>query len=144
MKYVFKLAAVAFLFAFQSIALAENSGSVGNYIVHFNPLATESLPPSVARAYGITRSKNRGLLNISVLKKGGEFQGVEASIDVSATNLTGQLRNIKLRKIEEQNAVYYISDFSVADGETLDFSIKVTTADDETGNFKLRQQFFTN
>ena len=144
MKYVFKLAAVAFLFAFQSIALAENSGSVGNYIVHFNALATESLPPSVARAYGITRSKNRGLLNISVLKKGGEFQGVEASIDVSATNLTGQLRNIKLRKIEEQNAVYYISDFSVADGETLDFSIKVTTADDETGNFKLRQQFFTN
>ena len=79
-----------------------------------------------------------------MLKKGGEFQGVEANIDVSATNLTGQLRNIKLRKIEEQNAVYYISDFSVADGETLDFSIKVTTADKETGNFKLRQQFFTN
>lgn len=144
MKHVLKLAAVAFLLAFQSIAWAENSGSVGNYTVHFNALATESLPPSVARAYGITRSKNRGLLNISVLKKGGEFQGVEASIDVSATNLTGQLRNIKLRKIEEQNAVYYISDFSVADGETLDFSIKVTTADDETGNFKLRQQFFTN
>jgi len=144
MKHVLKLAALALLFAFQSNAFAESSGAVGNYIVHYNALATESLPPSVARAYGITRSKNRGLLNISVLKKGGDYQGVEAEIDVSATNLTGQLRNMNLRKIQEQNAVYYISEFSVADRETLDFSIKVTTADKETGNFKLRQQFFTN
>lgn len=144
MKKLFQIAILALLYGFQSAALAESSGSVGNYIVHYNALSTESLPPAVARAYGITRSKNRGLLNISVLKKGGGFQGVEAVIDVSATNLTGQLRNINLRKIEEQNAVYYISEFSVADQETLDFAIKVTTADNASGSFKLRQQFFTN
>ena len=144
MKKLLQLAAITLMLALQSTAFAENSGSVGNYIVHYNALSTESLPPAVARAYGITRSKNRGLLNISVLKKGGGYQGVEAVIDVSATNLTGQLRNINLRKIEEQNAVYYVSEFSVADRETLDFSIKVTTADNQTGNFNLRQQFFTN
>ena len=144
MNKIIQLTIISLFLSFQSIASAESSQSVGNYIVHYNAISTESLPPAVARAYGITRSKNKGLLNISVLKKGAGFQGVEATIDVSATNLTGQLRDIELRKIEEQNAIYYISVFSVANRETLDFSIKVTTADGQTGNMKLRQQFFAN
>ena len=125
-------------------AWAETSQPVGDYVVHYNALSTESLPPTVAKAYGITRSKNRGLLNVSVLKKGGNFAGVSADIDVSATNLTGQLRDIKLRKIEEQTAIYYISEFSVADRETLDFSIQVTTPDKARGSIKFRQQFYSN
>lgn len=144
MKKIIQLLTFTLLLAISPLALAESSQTIGNYIVHYNALSTESLPPAVARAYGITRSKNKGLLNISVLKKGGDYQGVEADIDVSATNLTGQFRDIKLHTIKENNAVYYISVFSVAHRETLDFSIKVTTADDKTGNIKLRQQFFVN
>lgn len=144
MKKILQLASISLLILFQSVSHAESSAIVGDYIVHYNAISTESLPPSVARVYGITRSKNRGFLNISVLKRGGGFQGVEADIDVSATNLTGQLRNITLRKITEEDAVYYVSEFSVADRETLDFSIKVTTADNQSANLKLRQQFFAN
>lgn len=144
MKKLLQLASITLLILFQSISHAESSKMVGDYIVHYNAISTESLPPSVARVYGITRSKNRGLLNISVIKKGGGFQGVEAKIDVSATNLTGQLRNINLRKIKEEDAVYYISEFSVADMETLDFSINVTTTDKNSANIKLRQQFYSN
>lgn len=144
MKKILQLAIISFLIGFQSISFAESSKAVGDYIVHYNAISTESLPPAVARAYGITRSKNKGLLNISVLKKGAGFEGVEADIKVSATNLTGQLRNIELRKIVEQKAIYYISVFSVANRETLDFSIQVKTADNQTGNIKLRQQFFAN
>ncbi len=144
MKKIISLAFISILIGFQSIAFAESSQEVGNYIVHYNAISTESLPPAVATAYGITRSKNKGLLNISVLAKGAGFQGVEAEIDVSATNLTGQLRAIELRKIEEQKAIYYISVFSVTNRETLDFSIKVKTADGQVGNIKLRQQFFAN
>ncbi|MBC8210596.1 MAG: DUF4426 domain-containing protein [Gammaproteobacteria bacterium] len=144
MKKIITLALLSLFIGFQTLAFGESSQPIGNYIVHYNALSTETLPPTVAKAYGITRSKHKGLLNISVLKKGEGFQGVEADINVSATNLTGQLRNIELRKIVEQNAVYYISEFSVSDRETLDFSIQVKTADNQTGNIKLRQQFFTN
>lgn len=144
MRKILLLTLISFFTAFPAISLAESSKSVGNYIIHYNAISTESLPPAVARAYGITRSKNKGLLNISVLKKGAGFEGVEADIKVSATNLTGQLREIELRKIVEQKAIYYISVFSVANRETLDFSIQVKTADDNTGNIKLRQQFFSN
>ena len=144
MKTIIKSIVLSLFMLFQSAAFAENSKIIGDYVVHFNALSTESLPPSVARAYLIKRSKNRGLLNISVLKKGGNFEGVEASIKVTATNLTGQLRKIELRKIAEQKAIYYIGVFSVTNKETLDFDIKVTTPDGKTGNIQLRQQFFTN
>ena len=144
MRKLTRLLLLTLLLGLHGIVHAESSQEVGDYIVHFNALSTESLPASVARAYGITRSKNRGLLNISVLKKGGNFEGVSAYINVSATNLTGQLRNISLRKIEDQKAVYYISEFSVADRETLDFSIQVTTPDDARGSIKFRQQFYSN
>ena len=77
MKKLLQLASLAMLYLFQPAAFAESSSSVGDYIVHYNAVSTEALPPAVARAYGITRSKNRGLLNISVLKKGGDFQGVK-------------------------------------------------------------------
>ncbi len=143
MKTTIKFIISTLLIFLSANAAAENSQPIGDYIIHYNALSTESLPPSVARAYGITRSTNRGLLNISVLKKGSGFEGVEAEIKVNATNLTGQLRKVDLRKIEEQNAVYYIGVFSVANEETLDFSIDVTTLDNKTGNITLRQQFFT-
>ncbi|MBL7002599.1 MAG: DUF4426 domain-containing protein [Gammaproteobacteria bacterium] len=127
-----------------SVSYAESSAKVGGYTVHYNALSTESLPASVAKAYKIKRSKNRGFLNISILKDGAGFQGVEAELKVVATNLTGQLREMEIRKITEQNAVYYISEFSVSDRETLDFIINVTTLDNTSANIKLRQQFFAN
>ena len=144
MKKLLQLATITLFFLLYSTGHAESSTTINGYTVHYNALSTESLPPSVARVYGITRSKNRGLLNISVLKKGEGFEGVEAKLDASATNLTGQMRNIKLRKIKEDNAVYYIGEFSVANEETLDFVIRVTTPDNQSTTLKLRQQFFTN
>jgi len=144
MKKIILLVVFTLTISFQTLVQAEKSTSVGNFVVHYNAISTQSLPPKVARAYGITRSNNKGLLNISVLKKGAGYQGVEAKIDVTATNLTGQLRDVTLRKITEQSAIYYISVFSVADQETLDFSIKVTTTDGNSTNIKLRQQFFAN
>jgi hypothetical protein len=143
MKTTIQLIITTLLFCLPGFATAESSQPVGNYIVHYNALSTESLPPSVAKAYGITRSTNRGLLNISVLKKGSGFEGVESDIKVTATNLTGQLRKIDLQTIKEQNAIYYIGVFSVANEETLDFSIDITTPDGQSGNVALRQQFFT-
>jgi len=125
-------------------AFAESSQQVGNYIVHYNALSTEFLPPNVAQTYDIKRSKNRGFLNISVLKKGDNYEGVEAKVEVYAVNLVGQLRTLDMRKITEQNAVYYISDFAVSHLERFTFKIKVTTAENRTINIKLKHQFYTD
>jgi hypothetical protein len=106
--------------------LAENSKDFGDYVIHYNALATDMLPPAVARDYHITRSQNRGMLNITVLKKvlGSPGQPVHARVEATAKNLAGQDRNISMREIREGNAIYYIGEFSVANEETLKFSVR--------------------
>lgn len=130
-------------FAFSALAHAESSKEAGDYVIHYNVLSTESIPARVAQSYGIKRSKSRGFLNVSVLKKGAGFEGVEAKVSATAVNLSQQLRQLDIRKVTEKNAIYYISDFSVSDQETLSFKINVTTADNKTTEISLKQQFFT-
>ena len=116
----------AALLLLSSSALAENSTDFGDYVVHFNSLATDMLHPQIARQYHITRSQNRGMLNITILKKvlGSPGQPVHARVEATAKNLAGQDRNIKMREIREGNAIYYIGEFGVANEETLKFSVR--------------------
>jgi hypothetical protein len=106
---------------------AENSQDFGNYVVHFNSLATDMLTPEVAREYHITRSQNNGMVNITVLKKvlGSPGQPVHARVEATATNLNGQLRKIHMREVREGNAIYYIGEFGVANEETVKFDVRV-------------------
>ena len=105
---------------------AENSKDFGQYVVHFNALATDVLPPQVAREYRITRSQNRGMINITVLKKvlGSPGQPVHARVTASAQNLAGQYREIRMREIREGNAIYYLGEFRVANEETLRVNVR--------------------
>ena len=119
----------------------------GEYVVHYNAQSTEMLPPEVARAYGIQRSENRAMLNVSVLRKetGTIGQPVAAKVTVDASNLTGQLKNVDIRQIEEGQAIYYIGEVGVANRETLIFDIRVQP-EGEPAPFKIRfrQQFYTS
>ncbi len=127
-------------------ATAENSQDFGDYVVHFNALNTSYLPPAITREYGLKRSKNRGMLNVAVLRKvmGTTGKPVEAEISASATNLTGQKRNIALREIREGNAIYYIGDFPIAHEETLRFTLQVKPGDKgDAHEVKFSHQFFT-
>jgi len=125
---------------------AENSKDFGQYVVHYNALATDMLPPQVARKYDIRRSRNSGMINVTVLKKvlGSPGQPVHAHTEVSAQNLAGQSRNIQMREIREGNAIYYIGVFKVAHEETLKFDLRLRpqgTTDSFSVQFS--QDFFT-
>ena len=123
------------------------SKDFGNYIVHFNAITTDKLQPEVARTYNIARSSNRALLNISIVKKvdGSIGTPVTADIEVTANNLTGQLKNLSVRQIQEGDAIYYIGDVPVANAENLVFNVSVTPADTtETYAFRFKRQFFND
>lgn len=129
-----------------SLAKAEYSETFGQYTVHYNAFSSDTIQPNVAKVYNITRSKNRGLLTISVVKNSESKMGspVVATVSAEATNLTGQLKTIDIQEIKEGNSVYYISQFPVADKEVLDFTVQVQPehqGDPQT--IKFRQQFFT-
>ena len=127
-------------------ASAENAQDFGDYVVHFNALTTDNLPPSVTREYGITRSKNRAMLNVTVLKKvlGTTGQPVSAKVGATVSNLTGQQRDIELREIREGSAIYYIGEFGVNHEENLDFSVvALPEGHDRPLRVQFQQRFFT-
>lgn len=130
-----------------SLVRAENYQSFGDYDIHYNAFTSDFLSPQVAQTYKVQRSKNRAILVVSVLKKvlGTPGQGVSGILRVTAHNLSGQLRNLDMRKIEEGSAIYYLATFPVNNEETLDFELLVTPQGrDAPYVVKFRQQFFTD
>ena len=126
---------------------AENSTKIPGYTIHHNALTTDTLLPEVASAYNIRRSKNRALLNVSVIKDvpGKTGESVTAKVEARAKNLRGQVRDIPMREIKEGDAVYYIGDFLVENQETINFQISVTpNGESSSHTATLEQQFFTN
>ncbi len=125
---------------------AEQSKSFSDYVVHYNAFSTDILQPAIAKQYGITRSKNRAMFNISVQKKimGTTGQPVVAEITGRATNLNGQTKVLQPRKIVEDTAIYYIGELSITNQEVLDFDFNITPTGEKTPfHLKFRQQFFT-
>ena len=131
---------------------AVNSGEsfkvAGDYEMHYNAVRTDQLTADIARAYGIERSKNKVLLNISVLHKSPGSEATtpsDANIEVIARNLNGQLKDIQLRRIAESGATYYIGEVSFSGAETLVFEIKATPAGSSTPiEATLTREFFAN
>lgn len=120
------------------------NASIGDHVVHFSAQSTDQLPPEVARAYDIVRSKNRAMLNVSVLRK-SDNTAVTAEVAVKTVNLTGQLKNITMRQINEQDAIYYIGEVAVANRETLIFDISVKPEGvDTVSDVRFKRQFFTD
>lgn len=121
-----------------------SSATIGDYVVHFSAQSTDQLAPDIARAYSIVRSKNRAMLNVSVLDADTQIP-TTAVVTVKTSNLTGQLKNITMREINEQAAIYYIGEVAVANRETLNFEISVTPDGVNTPSIvKFQRQFYTD
>ncbi|MDH3619717.1 MAG: DUF4426 domain-containing protein [Gammaproteobacteria bacterium] len=123
------------------------SSDIGDYVVHFSAQSTDQLTPEVAKAYNIVRSKNRAMLNVSIIRKADNLP-VTGDVSVKTVNLTGQLKSVTMRKIEEPGeilAIYYIGETAVANRETLVFDISVKPeGSDKTSDVRFKQQFYTD
>lgn len=128
----------------QAEPAGETYKDIGDYVVHFSALSTDQVPPEIAKTYGIVRSKNRAMLNVSVLRE-SDNQSVPATVEVKTTNLTQQLKNVSMRRIDEQDAIYYIGETPVANRETLIFDITVTPEGSTTpAEVRFSREFYTD
>ena len=128
----------------QAEAAGETSKDIGDYVVHFSAQATDQLSTDIAKAYNIVRSKDRAMLTVSVIRKSDD-QPVPATVTVKTVNLTGQLKNVTMRRIDEQDAVYYIGETPVANRETLVFDISVTPDGSSTAaEMRFKREFYTD
>jgi len=125
-----------------------SSRDFGDHVLLFTAIPTDTLTPEIAGNYGITRSANRVLLNVSMLKKteGAPDMPVAGTVKASAVNLNGQAKNLSVREIREGEAIYYVGDVSISGEEILVFSVEAQPAG-ATGaplSVRFQRQFYGN
>jgi hypothetical protein len=117
----------------------------GAFVVHYSAIGTEQLTPEVAAAYGIARSPTRALLNVSVVRKVARTTGtpIPASVQVTALDQSGRYQPVTMRRVDEPPSIYYLGEFTVADGATLRFELSVLVEGEKAPvRLRLQQQFF--
>lgn len=123
------------------------SSDIGDYVVHFSAQSTDQLPPIVASNYNIVRSKNRAMLNVSIIRE-SDGAPVAGEVTVKTVNLTGQLKNVTMTRKDEPGdppAIYYIGVTPVANRETLIFNISITPeGDTQPSEIRFKRQFYTD
>lgn len=129
-----------------SNSYAENSKEFGDYVIHYNAFRSDTISPEIAKQYGLPRANNRVLINIAVLKKVMNTTGKPTSSKVTghASNLTGQLKKLDFKEITEGNAIYYLAETKISDGEFLKFDLKITPeGESQSARLNFNKRFFT-
>ena len=117
---------------------------IGDHVVHYNAQTTDLLSPQVARAIDVVRSKNRAMVTVSVLDK-ATGASVPAEFKVRTVNLAGQLKNVTMKRVPEQEAIYYIGTTGIANRETLTFNISITPEGaTKASDVSFTREFFSN
>ena len=126
----------------------ESFQTFGKYEVHYNAVRADQIPADIARAHGIERSKNRVMLNVTLLRKDADHaprKPVKGTVSVDAYNLNGQLKNIDVRQVTEGEAIYYIGTVSIAGSEILVFDIRALPENEATPlEVKFKREFFAD
>lgn len=100
----------------------------GNTKIYYSVFNSSFIRPEVAAAYGITRGRDRGLINISVVEDDLPA-GRTAQVSGTATNLLAQQQTLEFVEIREGESVYYLAPFRFDKEDPLTFRVQVKTAD---------------
>jgi len=135
-----------------SIPVTAGEFVIDDVTVHYSLVNSSVIEPKISTLYNLKRSKNRALLNISVVKnltkedtREGKVKGLTANIFGQAVTLVGHLKKLDFKEIKEENAVYYIATFPISNGERLSFDLKIQP--NKVGKLipiKFKQQVYTH
>ena len=120
------------------IIKGERQETFGDVTVHYNTFNSTYLTPDIAKAAELIRSKNQGVINVSVIK--GD-KPVIAQVSGTIKDLTSKSVTLNFRQITEQGAVYYIAQYPVDQQETRTFEIKVQVGD-KINTINFNQELF--
>ena len=130
MSRLARLALCALLLACACAAHAEQFATFGEYEVHYNAFRADFLPADVATQHGLTNSRDRGLLNITVLRRteSGGTAPSEAALAVTATSRRVGPQLVRMRPVLEDGTLNYLGEFRLQGEDTYRFEIEITPA----------------
>ncbi|MCK1788004.1 DUF4426 domain-containing protein [Pseudomonas sp. TNT11] len=110
----------------------------GDITVHYNTFTSSFLQPETAQAVGVVRSKNKGLINVAVVKG---VTPVAAQVTGTIKDLSGRSEILTFKQITEKGAIYYLAPYNVPQQEVRVFTINVETGGKAHG-FQFNQELF--
>lgn len=119
---------------------AEQKQDIGGYEAHYSVIATTFLRPEIAADYGITRARDRALLNVAIIDPA--TGPVKAEVSGSVKDLLSQTRALEFSEVEEGEAVYYLATLRHDDQETLRFTVTVRTPDGASHELRFQQKMY--
>ena len=116
----------------------ERQETFGDVTVHYNTFNSTFIQPDIAKAAELIRSKNQGVINVSVIKAG---QPMVASVTGTVKDLTSKTVPLNFKQVTEQGAIYYLAQYPVDQQEVRTFEIKVQTGD-KINTINFNQELF--
>ncbi len=109
-----------------TIAQENISQRFGSYEVFYSALNTNFLSTDVAKAYGVVRGDDKGLINIAVIKHNldSTTKNVDAKIKGSWSDLIYK-QPLEFTRVQEQQAIYYIAPFDIQHKNDMYFSFEI-------------------
>ncbi|MEZ5530537.1 MAG: DUF4426 domain-containing protein [Porticoccaceae bacterium] len=97
----------------------------GDIKVFYSAFNSSFVQPEIADAHKIVRGKDRGLVNIAVLRD-GKSGGTTALVKGTVTNIIAQQQTLAFFEVREGDTVYYLAPFRIDNEDYLTFKIEVT------------------
>lgn len=123
-----KMIGCLLLFASAS-ALAQvqpNPQRFGNLLVHYNLLNSSYLEPDIAANAGLQRGPTHGVLTLLVQRETASGTGpVDARVSGTVSNLLQQSTPIRFIRIQEDEAIYFVANYTAAQRGVLRFEVNV-------------------
>ncbi|GGE85778.1 MULTISPECIES: DUF4426 domain-containing protein [Shewanella] len=127
------------------VAQAEQKQAVGHFDIHYMALGSTFLTPSIAKNYGIERSRYTGIINIAVLDTSEEGNpAVPVEISGLANNLIDARMQLKFREIREGDAIYYIAEVPYRDDQEINFQILIKHGNELNTTLTFKQKFYVD
>jgi len=126
-------------------ALGQQSEKFGDFELHYSVVNTTFLSPEIAELYGITRGKQRAILNLALRKPDAGTIGTG-----QAMQLRGEIRDLmqtqqvlEFKEIREGDAIYYIAEFRFINEEWRFFDLNFRPeGTDKTYSFDFKWQLY--
>ena len=101
----------------------------GQYKIFYSAFNSTFIDPDVAVVNQIVRGKDKGLVNIAVVRNPGT--GLPAVITGDVYNIFQMRTPLKFVEIREQDTIYYLSAFDFENEDLLTFKISVQPQQDQ-------------
>lgn len=122
---------------------AQSPQRFGDLLVHHNTFNSSYLQPEIAAAAGLQRGPRQGVVTISVQRLTDDgMQVVDARLDGTVTNLIQQTTPLQFIRIQEDDAIYFVTNYSAAQRGLLRFEVKVQAQEGaQTHSVRFQQEF---